>query len=44
MSKDVVRSVLCLLPENEIHGLEEFRQKYIINLGRLLLDAIIVRR
>ena len=34
MNKNAQRSVLCLFPENQIDGIEEFRQKYIIHPGK----------
>lgn len=34
MNQTAERSVLCLLPENEIEGLEDFRQKYILHPGK----------
>ncbi len=34
MSDEFVRSVICLIPLNEIEGLEEFRQKYINSPGK----------
>lgn len=34
MTGEVTKSVLCLLPENNIQGLEEFRRKYINSPGK----------
>jgi len=34
MEIEVIRSVLCLLPETEIEGLESFRQRHIHHPGR----------
>ncbi|QNO14272.1 2'-5' RNA ligase family protein [Alkalicella caledoniensis] len=34
MSDEVAKSVMCLIPDNEIEGLENFRQKYINGPGK----------
>lgn len=34
MGQTAERSLVCLLPEDEIEGLEDFRQKYILHPGR----------
>jgi 2'-5' RNA ligase len=34
MNENAQRSVLCLFPKNEIEGLEDFRQRYILHSGK----------